>query len=618
MFKINLICFLVVLFTLGACSDPPAYEEEAMAATDTQGGAMGGTYAGTYAGTTGLPAGTMGQTGGMNIGPQDVLTLQIEGERQGFIGTNMNRELTVRYILNNIQPMSGTRINFELYDDRRMLSPQGVGGSNLSAQTAITDETGTARVTFYAGTESTVVYIKAYDATRPNVAPVEWALTVGNSNEGGLAVTVKYNPATGRYMYTQFDSAYIHLFNDGRTCAQLQAEAPSFRSAYLGPVELRPYNDIDNQLAIPALPSASRFNVVAMIYNREGVPATIGCAEGVMIQAGQSSNVEIMTTDIPLSFKGIYTALNRFDLIEAMQNSGEGGLETLGDIFDLLRILGGSNEELGAGVIQLVCDFADLGNAACEIVEGIAGGTVGTIINNNLPENIKNVLRITADVLDIVGDLTIVGEVDFVSAPDASGLIINNKNIWRKLRFDWEGREIEATFGEVGFSSSVQGTFDAQVRGNYVEILEHNFAISYGSIILGLMESWIIPLALGDMSGLAFPIDELLARYIPCEDINEAVGLQPDSTICETVLVTAVSTLLRNQIIALDFEEGAVRMSGSFVPVDLDNNLSVEKLDQGQWFGVINNQIEFDGCFTACQGMICNEPPCQIMSRTNQ
>jgi hypothetical protein len=609
-------CLLLVLYGLQglACSDSEPYAAN-------EAGTMAGTTAGVTAGTSenygGLPAGT---TAGVNmVNSQDVLVLQIEGQRQSFVGTTMNVDLKVRYILNNVQPMSDTRITFELYNDQRMLSPQGVGGSNLSAQTSITDGTGTATVTFYGGSQSTVVYVKAYDATRPNVTPVEWALTIGNADEGGLAVTVRYNTSmidgrSPRYTYTQFDSAYITLFNDGRTCAQLKAEAPSFRAAYLGPLEIRPFNDVDNQISVPALPNGTRFNVIAMIYNRMGVPVTVGCYEGAMVQAGQSNNVEVITDDIPLVFKGIYTALNRFDLIEAMQNSGEGSLATIGDIFNVLRVLGGSGETLGQEVISLICDFADVSGTACDIVGGIAGGAVGNILNNSLPENIKNVLTITADILNIVGDLTIVGEIDFVNAPDENGIIINNRNRWRKLRFDWQGSEIEATFGQLGsFSADVQGTFDAKNQGTHVDILEHNFAISYGSIILGLMEAWIIPLALGESSGLPIPLEQLLRNYIPCDRINESVGLPMDSMICDTVLVTAVSTILRNQISTLDFPEGAVKLSGRFVPVDLDNNLSVEKLDQGQWFGIINDRINFDGCFTACQGMICNEPPCQII-----
>jgi hypothetical protein len=299
-----------------------------------------------------------------------------------------------------------------------------------------------------------------------------------------------------------------------------------------------------------------------------------------------------------------------------MQSSGEGSLETIGDIFNVLRVLGGSNDTLGQEVIRLICDFANVSGTACDIVGGIAGGAVGDILSESIPPNIKNVLTITADILNIVGDLTIVGEIDFVNAPDENGIIINNRNRWRKLRFDWQGSEIEATFGQLGsFSADVQGTFDAKNQGTHVDILEHNFAISYGSIILGLMEAWIIPLALGDSSGLPVPLEQLLRTYIPCDRINESVGLPMDSMICDTVLVTAVSTLLRNQISTLDFPEDAVKLSGRFVPVDLDNNLSVEKLDQGQWFGIINDRVNFDGCFTACQGMICNEPPCQIIPR---
>ena len=65
----------------------------------------------------------------------------------------------------------------------------------------------------------------------------------------------------------------------------------------------------------------------------------------------------------------------------------------------------------------------------------------------------------------------------------------------------------------------------------------------------------------------------------------------------------------------LDFPEGAVVMSGRFNPIDTDQNLGVDKLDQGEWTGIINNEIEFHGCFTACLDNACDGPPCQIMQR---
>ena len=129
----------------------------------------------------------------------------------------------------------------------------------------------------------------------------------------------------------------------------------------------------------------------------------------------------------------------------------------------------------------------------------------------------------------------------------------------------------------------------------------------------GLMESWIIPIALGDSSGSQVSLEDLLRTYIPCENINMALSLPADSTTCEEVLVNVLSNLLRDQVNRLNFEEGALVMSGRFLPLDENNDLAVDKLDQGEWYGVINNRINFNGCFTACLGQeACSGPVCVV------
>jgi hypothetical protein len=328
-----------------------------------------------------------------------------------------------------------------------------------------------------------------------------------------------------------------------------------------------------------------------------------------------------MTSDLPLSYKGIFTAVHRFDLIQALRDSEE--LGTLGDVFYFLRVLGGSNEQLGAGVIRTICDIADLPDIACQLVEGVAGGAVGRIINDTLPPEIRSVLRVVGETLDIVGDLTIIGELEFSQNVNPDGFLIGNDNRWGRLRFGWDvdcpmpgtcDREI--TFTQLGrHSRFVAGLFDAQEQEDgSVAILEHNFAIAYGNIILGLLEAWIIPLAYGDNSGNPITLEDFLRINLSdaCDSINMSLNLPMDSTTCIDTLALAVSALVRDQVGQLNFEEDALVMSGSFIPLDTDNNLTVDKLDRGVWRGVINGGLSFDGCFTACRGMECEGPVCEI------
>jgi hypothetical protein len=54
-------------------------------------------------------------------------------------------------------------------------------------------------------------------------------------------------------------------------------------------------------------------------------------------------------------------------------------------------------------------------------------------------------------------------------------------------------------------------------------------------------------------------------------------------------------------------------MTGKFTPVDSNFDLVVDRLEQGEWYGLIRGSTEFNGCFMACRGNEeCADPVCQI------
>jgi hypothetical protein len=238
---------------------------------------------------------------------------------------------------------------------------------------------------------------------------------------------------------------------------------------------------------------------------------------------------------------------------------------------------------------------------------------------------VRIILRIIGESLDIIGDLTIVGEMEFRNNPDPMGLLSPNDNRWQSMRFNWTqgcstppNCERSVTFGQLGSRSrSVAGVFDAQLEGDgSVSILEHPFTVGYGEIMLGLIETWIIPLVLNPAAaGSEVGLEELLETLIPCDAIEGAVGIDDpaDSTICEDILVVALSGLIRDQVSRLNFDGDALLMSGDFKPTMLQGSLNVDQLTEGRWRGLINNDVEFDGCFVGCRNQAdCLNSTCTI------
>jgi len=133
--------------------------------------------------------------------------------------------------------------------------------------------------------------------------------------------------------------------------------------------------------------------------------------------------------------------------------------------------------------------------------------------------------------------------------------------------------------------------------------------------VLGLLETWIIPLALNpNGGGQEVGLEELLDTLLPCAEIQDAVGLDPNSSLCRDILVVALAEIVRAQVERLNFSGDTLKMRGSFKPLDENNDLTVDRLDEGRWRGRINvgSGVEFDGCFTACRAMECATPVCSV------
>lgn len=603
----------VISLLLFACSDDAVIAQDTMPPV----GGMNGTNP--IGGTNGTPI-----EGNPNPTPPPMGTQVLRAVTASplLISTGDSAEISVQYIAGTM-PVPNARVSFRLKDMQGMIAPAGVMGTNLTAMNTNTDTTGIAKINLVAGQATATMKLEAYIEGSNPLVSATWDVSVITAGQGGLVFRVRYDPQNGRYAYNNFATANVSLFNNV-TCENLAAAAPNLNGAYLALNEINPFNDLTNTVSSPGVDTGLNLTAAAIIKGPSGIPLTFGCTPNVRVMDGAAQEIDIMTTDLPLAFKGIYTTINRFDMINALKNS-DGALSTVGDVFDLLRDLGGTDQEVGGRVIIELCGILNLDATICSLVRNFGAGIVGGAINGNLNPQIRDILSTIGESLDIIGDLTIVGQMEFRNNPDVSGRLSPNDNRWQSMRFNWTrdcvtapNCQREVTFGQLGPQSrTVAGVFDAQLENDgTVSILEHPFTVGYGEIMLGLLETWIIPLVLNPgLAGSAVGIEELLETLIPCNAIEEAVGVDDpqNSTLCEDILVNALSGLIRDQVSRLNFSGDSLIMSGDFVPTMLNSSLNVDQLSEGHWYGVIDNNIEFNGCFVGCRNSAdCINSTCMI------
>jgi hypothetical protein len=356
--------------------------------------------------------------------------------------------------------------------------------------------------------------------------------------------------------------------------------------------------------------------------------------DGVSIVGGQIVDVEIPAIDLPLEFKGVFSTVNKFDLTDLLRSTENSTLNTVADVLDVLRILGSGDGDRGEAIVRLFCDLVNIGDGICGVVEAIGGRLVDRIIDEFVPPEVVRVITIISDILSIVQRMTTIGEIEFTqSGPDAMQVIMGTDNRWQKFRFTWrngcdmgDGCVREFTIGNLDEERRpIAGTFvsrlDSLVDDDTGEeeltlvIEPHGLNFRYGIIILGIAEQWIIPAIVNQPGPIT--LEELLGDLLPCMRINDLVG-DPNSGLCEDVLVAGLSEVLYDQIGRLNFEPGAFRLEGTVLPIDEDGDLVIDTLQNGNWTGSIaigDDIFNFGGCFEGCRpegGMPCEPVECDI------
>ncbi|MFN3199878.1 MAG: carboxypeptidase-like regulatory domain-containing protein [Bradymonadia bacterium] len=536
--------------------------------------------------------------------------LVIDGDINVIVFYGETRQLPVFYRRADGSPVPAARVTATMLD-MNGAEANSIEGSRLRTLSATTDANGRAVFDLQGGNLPVDFQVRA---TAPGAADVFWNAFVSQPGQGTLQVRVNFDEANSRYGFVDVTKTRITLF-DNQNCAALDRTPTDLLGALLEQF-IDPFNAVRNRATVRELGDGATFAVAVQGQTSTNATITFGCTDNVTIVGGEVTDVEVDLRDLPIQFKGLYLVESQFDLTSILTNSENDTLNTVGTVLRVIGAIGGGIGDgeypRGNAIIDLICEYADIGDGTCATIRGFGARLIDEVINNTIPMDVLNVLNIIGDIYRIVSEFTIVGEFEFINAfPDENNMLAGNDHRWQAFQFVWRNNcpfntleECTRTFGnqELGLDRrAIAGVFDAELNGAEMHIMPHSMTLKYGVIILGLAETWIIPAILNSQGPIT--LEDLFNTLIPCEDVNDALSGNPQSGLCEEVFVQALSELLVDQISRLEFDLDQFNLEGWVTPADTTGSLSIDSMPDGEWSGTVTiggNDLVFEGSFRGC------------------
>lgn len=597
---------LVAMLAVIGCDDETSTPEGAGGA----GGEVDMGMGGAGGGVGGMGGGGQGGAGG---GVIDGRELQLVGERNELVRVGESLMIGVRLVGGaDLAPVPGAAIEAVLFDADGNEQP-AVDGTALRGRRVNTGDDGVATFELVADATPTRLRLEARSG---DATPVSVEITVADEGAGSLAIRVTYDQAANRYAYLDFNEARVDLFlAEESDCGSLQMQATSLVGAWLSLPSIVPFNEVDNTVPADQLADGLTFNVVSTAVGANGSVLAFGCTPDVAVVGGAVTDVEVPLTDLALEFKGRFDAVSAFDLTRLLEASNNPTLNTLAEVLGIIRVLGNGDGDRGAELTRLFCDVVNVDEGICNVLSRIGGQIVNRVFEEVVPQVALDTLTVLSDLVGIVSDLTIIGQIEFIeSYPDENGLIAGNDNRWQKFRLTWRGETRDFTFGNLGRDyRPVAGAFDGTVTGTELTLGAHAMTLKLGVIALGVVEQWIAPA----LTGLAPPVTltDLLRAVVPCADVDEFLFDDPTNGFCPDVLMPALADLLADQLERLDLAPENFVVTGTAQISDTDGDLRIDRLSDGVWsaqLSVGGSAVNIPGCFTACRDMPCEDPTCEV------
>jgi len=503
-------------------------------------------------------------------------------------------------------PAPNFPVVFEVLSSTPECGPDASACGEFQVKESLTDKSGNVVVTFEAGEQGEVLY--DVRVSGKEAMPDTMQIQVADPPTGDLRVKLQY------YGPVPIHNINVRLMHGMFSCADFNP--------------VNPWADIDQNKTVSGIDSSPVFKGVPveetwLVFATALGPTDHLTAEGcndaihvVPIENGETV-VTLELDPVILNPSGTYDMVSRFDFTGAIPGQA-------GEIVDMVVKL---VEDPGDIIIDLIKELVAsyIGSLATEAVFGLFEDMLSDIISdwllNNSPDFIQDLFFVGQDLIQIVHHVELTSELklskmsgDFYFQGSQSWQGIN---LYWKLNCNPESPDYDEC-GKYPFSLQdlqntdvpidlIEGQFTGMIA-NYDQLIidKHIIELNYGKLILFAINEMLLP-AVSEFNS----IEALLYSVIDCPSIAEAfdnailegLGIDEDDLVgfCNQavgMLIDPIEEVING--LALDSK---LRIHGKCTMLDEDDDLFVDKLLDGLWWGHIEIQseegAEFEGTFEA-------------------
>lgn len=466
--------------------------------------------------------------------------------------------------------------------------------ASLTAMEVATDNSGTGSVSFLAGKIAGDYKVKI---SGQDAAPLILTVTVVPRATGDLRIV--FDPSVSSELVAVPNEIKVYVGTGYKQCSQFSPISP-----------WSDYVSAKGATGVSATPLVEDLDPeevywVAMLGWRGTAPdkhlVVYGCLDNVKVGPSEvvgETKVTLKVSTVVLNPAGTYDMVNHFDFSDVAMNLPG----TAGQVITYIELVfTNPGKALLEGIKLIVQTWvpAWVTDIALGPFEDALANYITQWVVANAPEPVQKFLEIGQDVLQIVNNLQLDGQLKISKL--SSGYM-NGKESFTGITLYWKwgcavGDEECGIyhFGLEQLNNSdvpldlIDGEWNGSMVGfDRLQIDSHPIQLNYGKLILFVLNDVMIPMVT-DYDNL----EDMLYSIVNCpglaasmsSSILDGIGLseQDIEAACDSMLATLLGPVLQSiSDLSLPSE---VHLKGTATFVDDDNNLVVDRLIDGIWDG---------------------------------
>lgn len=479
----------------------------------------------------------------------------------------------------------------------------GPGKGALDTQNNFTNENGLVSNNFHANKSPSTGY--KLRVSCEGAEPVTLDIVVSDLAKGSIKVKMLYDNQVPLGQVT------VRLMNAPFTCASFKpVSPPDVFLASKGAV-------LSDTPQFDDLPADKKYGVYILGKGLDNHLTAAGCADAVLVVDKQTTEVTVTLTTLPLMATGAYDMVNHFDFTGAIPGNLGKILDTAVQIF----------YDPGAFIVEQIKNLVKqlLPSIIVDTVFGLFEKQLSSVVTKWLLESsppwLQSFFTMGQDVLQVVKNLEMIGVLKIYKISNdyfVKGEIdFTGVNLYWKLGCDKKDPNY-ASCGKfellAGNASSdpnfpldlLAGTFTGSIsQQTKLTIDSSTIKLNYGKLILFVLTNIILKKLTGETTFIG-----AMQKLINCAGIAKGIGGSilgklglSESTVkgvCDSTVSLIVLPL--EQMLGGLALDSKLSLSGVCWMEDLDDDMKVDKLNEGAWVGTIVADTPgkpFKGDFTA-------------------